>query len=147
MRSLRVASVFLVVLAVGCFVKPIPQQTKIADIASSQSSATFVPPQTHGKPSEFEGQYMLLFGVPKGGRPLPTGTITLKDESGGVVAEWSVKPDELTDANWLDDESLDARIIDFNNRFPLERNRSYTVQIDFEEVPPDGLSLWLSYFE
>jgi hypothetical protein len=123
---------------------PAPRQMKLCVCSNVSNKIGFKCPSGH--------HYRLVLGLPTERKSLYffNGIVTIY-EKGVEIHQILFNPSEIKGGNWLDKESLDTYIL---NSIPgsfstldryIKEGKDYEIIIDFEELPPEGTSLWLCY--
>lgn len=131
--------VFLIIVIPGVRV-PTPRNLKLADCNEANVKFDFECPEGEN--------YCFVFGMSTIQRF--TGVITIYHK-GAEIHKFPFDSEKFTRGNWLDMEGQAAYIIgEEPNSFErfddhIKKNENYEVEIQFDELPPEGTSFWLHY--
>ena len=141
-------SVITILIMVGllglllCFrTTQVPNVRHLVDLVGAETSIDLKP--------DSHPPFELLIGVPSGLGELPRflGSLQVTSDD-GKVATIAIDSKTLKESNWLQSSTETGYILAWNHQSGLseilQSGKSHRLQISFEDMPPQGCSLWFS---
>ena len=119
----------------------VPNTKRLVDLVGAETSIELKP--------DFYPPYHLLIGIPSASGKLPqfVGSLRVTDDDGKVVTI-AIDSETSKESNWLQSSTETGFILAWEHQpglsETLQPRKSHRIRISFQDMPPQGSSLWFS---